>query len=146
MISETVKEALASRNAGHSTRRYVTDHDSLDIRRLQREHRLYPESSLQWVWVHGSGAKNNVVTIEVYSDGLVLRQDEEGMREVISFISSVGFGGGIRQWFGCPGCTRRVAVLYRSLNRFRCRQCLSLRYWTQYPMRGTSYGRRHISM
>ena len=38
--------------------------------------------------------------------------------------------GGIRWWFACPGCGRRVGVLYMvpGNNRFFCRHCNNLSY------------------
>ena len=36
--------------------------------------------------------------------------------------------GGMRPWFDCPGCGRRVAVLYRSSSEWFCRNCLGLTY------------------
>jgi Zn ribbon nucleic-acid-binding protein len=39
------------------------------------------------------------------------------------------YGGG-RQWFECPGCKKRAAILYREEDDFRCRKCLKLGYYT----------------
>ena len=41
--------------------------------------------------------------------------------------------GGVRFWFVCPGCSRRVGVLYLAPghDRFRCRYCLRLAYESQ---------------
>jgi hypothetical protein len=36
--------------------------------------------------------------------------------------------GGQRPWWLCPGCARRVAILYRRCNRFNCRHCHGLAY------------------
>jgi hypothetical protein len=36
--------------------------------------------------------------------------------------------GGKRLWFRCPGCGRRVGVLYRGLESVGCRKCLGIRY------------------
>ena len=38
--------------------------------------------------------------------------------------------GGKRPWFLCPGCGRRVAILYVG-TLFQCRQCLNLTYQSQ---------------
>jgi hypothetical protein len=35
--------------------------------------------------------------------------------------------GGKRPWWICPGCSRRVAILYRG-NRYLCRHCQNLTY------------------
>ena len=34
--------------------------------------------------------------------------------------------GGARPWFNCPGCERRVAILYRWRGSWLCRKCLGL--------------------
>ena len=39
--------------------------------------------------------------------------------------------GGMRWWFLCPICRRRVAVLYRYGKWFRCRHCCQLPYSSQ---------------
>jgi hypothetical protein len=36
--------------------------------------------------------------------------------------------GGKRLWFKCPGCGRRVGVLYEGLRRMGCRKCLGVKY------------------
>jgi len=36
--------------------------------------------------------------------------------------------GGRRPWFYCPGCQRRVGILYLRGRYFRCRHCQRLRY------------------
>jgi hypothetical protein len=39
--------------------------------------------------------------------------------------------GGQRPWWRCPGCDRRVAVLYGAGERFLCRRCYDLVYPSQ---------------
>lgn len=48
----------------------------------------------------------------------------------VSLASSKCNYGGCRYWFACPGCMRRVGVLYRKpLNQlFLCRKCNNLTY------------------
>lgn len=43
--------------------------------------------------------------------------------------SKTGFGG-VRYWFSCPSCNRRVGVVYRHLltGQLGCRLCLGLDY------------------
>jgi hypothetical protein len=40
--------------------------------------------------------------------------------------------GGERQWFSCPNCRNRVAVLYGPGARFLCRNCYGLAYSSQH--------------
>ena len=48
----------------------------------------------------------------------------------VSLVTTPCNFGGIRYWFGCPCCGRRVAVLYLAPGdvRFRCRHCNNLTY------------------
>lgn len=40
--------------------------------------------------------------------------------------------GGVRYWFVCPGCNKRVAVVYsHECDIFRCRHCVGLKYSSQ---------------
>ena len=41
--------------------------------------------------------------------------------------------GGVRYWFGCPSCGRRVGVLYLAPGDvyFRCRHCNNLSYYSR---------------
>lgn len=46
----------------------------------------------------------------------------------IDLVTSSTRYGGKRYWFKCPGCGRRVGVLYQDNNRIRCRFCMGLAY------------------
>ena len=50
--------------------------------------------------------------------------------------------GGVRYWFGCPSCGRRVAVLYLAPGDvyFRCRNCNNLSYRSRNRCRLESWG------
>ena len=54
----------------------------------------------------------------------------------VSVESTTPNFGGLRQWFICPVCTRRCALLYRSRQHktIGCRVCLSLSYPSQCEM------------
>ena len=49
---------------------------------------------------------------------------------VVPLVTTPCNFGGVRYWFGCPSCDRRVAVLYlaRGDVYFRCRHCNNLSY------------------
>src|SRR5262245_22545083 len=49
--------------------------------------------------------------------------------------------GGVRQWFQCPGCRRRVGRLFslHPSSEFRCRHCFQLVYRSQYMSRNPHY-------
>ena len=48
----------------------------------------------------------------------------------VSLVTTPCNFGGVRYWFGCPSCGRRVAVLYLAPGDvyFRCRNCNNLSY------------------
>ncbi len=39
--------------------------------------------------------------------------------------------GGNRDWFLCPSCDKRMAILYYRANRFACRRCQQISYQSQ---------------
>jgi hypothetical protein len=51
----------------------------------------------------------------------------------VSLVTTPCNFGGVRYWFGCPSCGRRVAVLYLAPGDvyFRCRYCNNLSYWSR---------------
>lgn len=60
--------------------------------------------------------------------------DREGKRTdydyQVSLVTTPCNFGGVRYWFGCPSCGRRVGVLYLAPGDvyFRCRNCNNLSY------------------
>jgi len=48
----------------------------------------------------------------------------------VNLVTTPCYFGGVRYWFGCPDCGRRVAVLYLAPGDvyFRCRHCNNLSY------------------
>jgi hypothetical protein len=58
--------------------------------------------------------------------------DRRGLRqsltERVPLLTTPGTIGGVRDWFGCPACGRRCAILYALGGRFRCRGCHHLTY------------------
>jgi len=46
----------------------------------------------------------------------------------IDLVTSGTRYGGLRYWFACPGCQKRVGVLYQGPNGLGCRKCMGYRY------------------
>ena len=122
---------------------------ALDLRQLTQKSRLIPNARPQWVWKDVKDNVQGTVGIFLWADEIELiygqsaRPKSELIRERIPLTSTSCHGGGRRRWFVCPGCGVRVAILYLNETYFRCRECESLPYPSQYASRGRSYGRHH---
>jgi len=51
--------------------------------------------------------------------------------EAIAVVPAAMHFGGSREFFLCPGCGRRFAILYSVHGYFRCRRCNQMAYRTQ---------------
>jgi hypothetical protein len=120
----------------------------LDVHRLNREGYLSPNSQFEWIWRGKENQVEAAIKIYVSENGLKLRyailseNDKQVIRESLPFRWS-GCNGGRRHWIQCPGCIRRIAILYLRDGRFRCRTCHGLLYPSQYPQGERAYGRRY---
>ena len=70
------------------------------------------------------------IFIEVLESSLALvySYNKEPVRDIIQVTSTSCNYGGYRDWFVCPGCSRRVAVLFAVGKYFRCRHCQHITY------------------
>ena len=112
-----------------ATHRTCEEYDRLDVRELARWGILNGSSTVTW-----TRGKRSTSAISVCRDGENLRlsyvtKGIEVDERVPLDETSVNFGGK-RTWFRCPGCDRRVAILYGG-KLFRCRRCHALRYASQ---------------
>lgn len=71
------------------------------------------------------GARRTVESCDVID----VRQRSHGGESLAT--TSCNFGG-VRYWFICSDCSRRVAKLYRVGGRYACRQCHGLAYRSQH--------------
>ena len=113
------------------------NHHAIDLAWLRRKGLLAPGSSSTIRWSRG-GHQTGAVTIDVSDQGLRLSykvrstgDDWQSISEVIPFTESPTNFGGSRRWLQCLSCGRSCRVLYGG-TRFRCRNCLGLRYESQY--------------
>ena len=118
----------------------------IDIRWMKKNGYLSTKHSgiLRWTL---NGKPTGSIGYRVESSRMILtyRQRENGgewvdIQQCIHFDHTECNYGGKRCWFLCPGCNRRVAVLYGD-KYFLCRKCLNLTYSTQQespPFRLTS--------
>jgi len=84
----------------------VEGRQCLDVRELHRAHGIKPENemTINYEW------RGEQVTQEIFLDWTACNY------------------GGLRPWFICMACRRRVAKIYFGGKNFVCRHCLNLTY------------------
>ena len=123
-------------------------HDAmpLDIRKLTRKGLLMPGNSLSYKWsVNDQQVAGISIRVE-FNYGLMLSYRVKSTGEVVEQLvqsqTSPCHLGGQRRWFTCPGCNKKVAMLYAPGKYFVCRQCGGLAYATQKEGIGDRASRR----
>jgi hypothetical protein len=55
---------------------------------------------------------------------------EKHIKDFVPLTNTPCYFGGVRWWFKCPSCKKRVALLYKPYyaDYFRCRHCYDLTY------------------
>jgi len=108
----------------------------IDIRWMKKQRYLHPGAAgiLSWTC---RGEVSGLIGFRVETDRLVLNSrhrqiggEWENIEDEIFFTRTPCNYGGNRQWFLCPGCNRRVAVVYGG-KYYRCRHCHHLTYSSQ---------------
>ena len=87
-----------------------------------------------WAWTDTrTGEQRGSVGYAVEEDCVVLNftQNTAEIRQVIPLLRTPCNYGNARQWFGCPKCGRRVALLYARAGGFNCRRCSGVAYTSQ---------------
>ncbi len=122
---------------GGSTHDTADSKRRLDVRRLHRDGCLEPGWAGNRRWKNALG---EAAAVSLYTEehACVLsyryRHGDGPWVDVAERVRLSWFPchlGGHRRYFQCPGCDRRVAILYDSGARFRCRSCLGLTYESQ---------------
>lgn len=110
----------------------------IDIRYLKQQGLLRVGASgvLRW---HRGGEQTGSVGFSI-DDGvfrLRFRYQDPATGQWVPHVQEVTIErtrcnfGGTRPWFRCPGCERRVAVLYGVFVEYLCRHCYDLSYGSQ---------------
>jgi hypothetical protein len=124
----------SGRQATYNGKDVTEDSIPLDIRKLARSGLLVSGRSFSWQWTVND-CKVAAITIRVSEQAVQLCYQKRGTGEVIDqwvqLQSTPCRFGAIRQWFTCPSCSRRVAVLYGPGKYFACRSCYGLGYASQ---------------
>src|SRR5271169_978560 len=112
------------------------DQKKIDIREWKRKGFL-SEGKRKWNWGNEEGEEVEAISVETQLSRVVLRYNaverggkSEPIEDPILLGQTIGGPGWKRFWFLCPGCGKRVAILYLR-KYFRCRHCLRLAYRSQ---------------
>jgi hypothetical protein len=121
--------------AGRPGRHVKAEHcRRIDARRWQREGMLQPGRCGGWVWTDvDTGKQTASIGYSTEPGAVVLnyRLNDQPIRQWLPILTTPCHFGGQRQWFACPRCARRVAVLFLRANGFFCRQCNRIAYGSQ---------------
>jgi len=113
----------------------------VDIRFLKKQGWLIPNTvgTLSWT---SRGKPSGNINYHIGSNHMVLDYniqinggDWQPIEQTVFFNWTPCNFGGRRQWFLCPGCGRRVAVIYGAGRLFLCRHCHRLTYGSQQETR-----------
>lgn len=113
----------------------------VDIRFLKKQGWLIPNTSgiLSWTC---RGKPDGYINYRMETDRMVLEYNHrvnggewQPVEQVVRFDWTPCPLGGRRQWLLCPGCARRVAVIYGASRLFLCRHCHGLAYGSQQESR-----------
>ena len=106
----------------------------LDVRSMARARVLRSGVSGGWGWTDKTTGKV-LASISYQCDGDSLGLDftvnGRPVSQRVPLTSTQCHLGGERQWFRCPCCQSRVALLYLRFDRFACRRCNLLAYQSQ---------------
>jgi hypothetical protein len=125
----------SGRRSSYSGKTVTSDSMPLDIRKITRKGLLVPGNSFTWQWLVND-RQVAAISIRVdFNQGMVLsyriKSTGELVEQRVQTQTSPCHLGGQRQWFTCPRCSKRVAVLYAPGRYFACRDCGGLSYATQ---------------
>lgn len=106
----------------------------IDARRWQREGILAGGRAGTWAWTDAETGEQ-LASIGYRSERgtvvLTYNLNDKPVRQWLPILHTPCHFGGLRQWFGCPGCARRVAVLFLRSSGFLCRHCNRVAYASQ---------------
>ncbi len=144
--------------------RWDTDHGKrktsslypLDIRICQRRNWLTPGRRCNLTWSNNGEVTGSIGMHVLSADTAELhyrvreqrgswKEEWQDVLQVVSITWTTCNFGGQRPWWQCPGCARRVAILYGS-RRYLCRHCHNLTYRSQCEGWGDRAARKALKM
>lgn len=109
----------------------------IDVREWARRGYLRGACAFSWSW-HCDGEPAGSIGVRVFGpDALTLEYTatvggvSRQVAEKLTLHNTPCGYGGRRQWFKCPCCARRMAMLYMRSGRFACRHCQRVSYRSQ---------------
>ena len=124
----------SGRRSSYSGKAETSDSMPLDIRKITRKGLLVPGRSFSWHWTINDREVSAIrITANLGSVTLAYHRAsaKEDIRQLVAIETTACHLGGERQWFVCPGCGKRVAVIYGVGKYFACRRCYALVYPSQ---------------
>lgn len=111
------------------TRPKLESTPSIHVGQWKRAGMLSPGASGLWGWTNGAG-------LAWLADDLALKlgtigRDGRPVQQCVALQHTPCGLGGMRAWFTCPDCLRRVGALYLGGAGMACRHCLGLIYSSQ---------------
>lgn len=104
----------------------------VDIRVWHQRGLLWVGGSNVWSWSRGGESMGSVrFTVSADSIRLAFSLSNNDHAQTISTTTTPCPLGGFRQWFECPVCRGRCALLYLRSSRFACRSCQRVSYTSQ---------------
>jgi hypothetical protein len=109
----------------------------VDVREWSRRGDLSRHGHFAWSWRRGGEPSGSVsvwvspgeaVTLDFT---LTISGERQKVSQRVRLDRTPCQFGGLRSWFACPCCGRRVAVLYLRFGRFACRTCQQVAYASQ---------------
>ncbi|MRD49605.1 hypothetical protein GHT07_20225 [Caenimonas koreensis DSM 17982] len=110
---------------------------SVDVREWARRGYLRGAGGFSWSWHRGEEPAGSIRVSVHGPAALTLAytfgagNDKRNVAERVNVVCTPCAYGGSRQWFACPRCARRVAVLYLRGGYFGCRLCKRVAYSSQ---------------
>lgn len=110
---------------------------NVDVRRLARDGLLVPGISFGWSWTNqNTGEKLASIGLHIEDNEIRFRysisngDDSRDVDQRVRLVSTFCHYGHSRQWFTCPHCSKRMALLYVG-QKVACRRCYGMAYLVQ---------------
>lgn len=109
----------------------------VDVREWARRGCLIAAGSFSWSWHRGGEPSGSIGVWMDSPDAMTFRYaltvngEQQSIAQRVNLTHTPCPYGGTRQWFSCPRCARRVALLYLRGGRFACRRCQRVAYASQ---------------